>query len=64
MWHLFVIIIFHFLPSDLNKKISCMVVILFKLTYNCPSVIYQNNLDELFMLMHFLDAGKVSFINI
>lgn len=21
---------------------------------------FQNNLDELFMLMHFLDAGKVS----
>lgn len=23
----------------------------------------QNNLDELFMLMHFLDAGKVSMRN-
>lgn len=29
---------------------------------NCPWFDLQNNLDELFMLMHFLDAGKVSVI--
>jgi hypothetical protein len=30
-----------------------------QLKFNFSSVV-QNNLDELFMLMHFLDAGKVS----
>lgn len=28
----------------------------------CVLLHSQNNLDELFMLMHFLDAGKVSVI--
>lgn len=29
----------------------------------CVLLHSQNNLDELFMLMHFLDAGKVSVIS-
>lgn len=44
-----------------DSIICCMLrSYLYKITYETHLLHFQNNLDELFMLMHFLDAGKVS----
>ncbi|KAF7149908.1 hypothetical protein RHSIM_Rhsim02G0208200 [Rhododendron simsii] len=50
-------------PNELQKAAEMVIctihVVLHILSLCDPSVdVFQNNLDELFMLMHFLDAGK------
>lgn len=47
------------------KNLSCYALRV-SMLYSCKLIAllhFQNNLDELFMLMHFLDAGKVSVIS-
>lgn len=54
------------IPNDFNLNCAGKYILYFD-TFNflfCTEhffCVLQNNLDELFMLMHFLDAGKVSF---
>ena len=47
--------------SNYVNLLSYCLVFPHGLAYDHSIDAFQNNLDELFMLMHFLDAGKVSF---
>lgn len=51
--------VFSYYLAEINKLVAYIQVIHFNLVVTCV-IQFQNNLDELFMLMHFLDAGKVS----
>lgn len=54
------------MPQNSELAMSRGLFFLFTVTFALRSFLglfllrMQNNLDELFMLMHFLDAGKVS----
>lgn len=54
------LISFAFSKRSWHMIFKLMVILFeFQIHWGLPFFFLQNNLDELFMLMHFLDAGKV-----